>query len=154
MTSRTPKPEYVSGKKITDSDYAAGLLKKVSRDELALFAAMICAKVTEFRVTAGQRDRPLTSSTIEITSPLLLRTLALLDKRVYGKQASANAKPGETRLPHARQTVMRLHQKHRKEYSVRAAFVRFAEHQIDQSGRPQRRTIDAWVREMDKQSAG
>jgi hypothetical protein len=154
MTSRTPKPEYVSGKKITHSDYAAGLLKDVSREELALFAAEICAKVTEFRVIEGQTDSPLTSSTVEITSPLLLRTLELLDKRVYGKQASLNAQPGKTRLPYALQIVTRLHQEHRKEYSTRAAFVRFAEGQIDQSGCPQTRTINAWVKVMDEQSAG
>lgn len=149
MARKKIKVSWLKGQKISDLEYAA-LFSRVSHDELALFAAKICNRVTEFRVTEGHMESPPAIPAIEIRDPNLLRTLERLDKTIYAKQASKNAKPGEVRLIPAWQAVKSLHENHRNEYRFRASFVRFAINQIPNCATF--RCVDKWVKEMDGNS--
>jgi len=140
---------------ISDADYAGFFFSDASRDELALFAVHICRKVIDHRIVAGYEGSLKPPSIAEITNRHLLRTLEQLDMALFQKKQSKNAHVGEIRLKAAWEQVRRLHEEHRATFRRRAEFVRFVEKQMATASEcPPTRTIDTWVAEMDKQSAG
>lgn len=153
MTHKKINPEWLAGTRIPSVEYAE-LLSDVPCDELRLFAAKICEQVIEIRVVAGSMRRPPRIGTETITNPTLLRALSGLDKSIYGKQASKNSQPGKIRRTQAWEVVKTLHTNHRSEYAKRSMFVKFALSEMNESIRPEPRTVDGWVRVMDEQLAG
>jgi hypothetical protein len=139
------------GTPLTDADYIAVHLKNASLEELLLFAASVCRRVVDSRITGGYSGEVVKTSVHRISTPLLARALQKLDEAVHSKRQSQSAHPGNPRLKHSWEAVKMCHGKHRNEYAKRAAFVRFAISKMMLSDRPSTRTVDAWVVEMDKQ---
>lgn len=151
MPRRKISPAWLAGTKIPSVEYAA-LLSDVPREELQLFAAMICEQVIEFRVVEGHMENPPRITTEMLTEPLLLKALSGLHKAIYGKQASKNARPGEIRLKSAWHEMKVLHSQHRGEFEKRSTFVRFAVKSV--SDCPSHRQATEWVKKMDEQQTG
>jgi hypothetical protein len=158
------------GTPLSVEDYAGFFLADVTLEELLLFAARICARVVDYRITgdlaskgddkhlmaskpnSGYRGSFKNISSKQITNPLLVKAIEGLDTAMFKSKQSKNAGPGMPRLKPAWDQVKALHDRHRSEYSKRAPFIRFA--MVEVIDCPSFKTVDGWVKILDNLSAG